>query len=123
VLLFVALVALGTFLDWELLVADSARKGISASILLVLAILTVAVYLLLMWLIAHRRSTAAKWIWIVITIFSLIMTLVNFSDMLRASTLSTVMQIAQALLVIVSVWLLFRPDASAWFRKGDAPAN
>lgn len=122
VLLIVVLMVLGTVLDWEMLVADSARKGVGSTLVMVLAVVSVGIYLLLMWLIAHRRSVAAKWIYVAIAVIGLTMAALSFDSLMRASAVLLVIQVAQILLTLISIWLLFRPDTRPWFGKDASPA-
>ncbi|HYJ28873.1 MAG TPA: hypothetical protein VEW25_00855 [Allosphingosinicella sp.] len=104
-------------LGWDALVAESARYGMGESTLIAIYAATVAIMLLLLWLIARRGSNVARWIWVVLCVGGLAVSLWDIGAMSRMALPDMLMQAAQGLLTIVSIWLLFRPDANAWFAR------
>lgn len=75
------------------------------------------VNVLLWYFTARRRSVVAKWIITVFFVFGLVSVarfLFGNAPMPTSSSLSAVTVVMQA----VAVWMLFRPDAKAWF-EGD----
>ena len=71
--------------------------------------------LLLWWFAARRGSVVAKWI---IVAFFALGTLGLLNGLARGTTppgLGGVLSVANWVLQAVAVWLLFRPDANAWF--------
>jgi hypothetical protein len=76
--------------------------------------------LLLMWLIARRRSVVAKWIWILLSIAGLALMVPAIGTVLRGPLPDVLLQLAQLVLTLLSVWMLLRPDAAAWFRREPA---
>ncbi len=60
----------------------------------------------------------AKWIYVVITVLSLLGSLANPQALIAAGGASMLMSVAVILLSLLSLWFLFRPDAKAWFAEG-----
>ena len=81
------------------------------------------VFMLILWLLlwyftARRASEVAKWV--VVALFGLSVIGLPFTLMSYpiVGALSTVLSLAAFALTAYAVWLLFRPDARAWF-AGD----
>jgi hypothetical protein len=98
--------------------AQGSAMKIGGTFIIAVQVVFIAIYLLLVWLIARKGSPVAKWIYVVIAALVLILALVGIGKMAQYGTLSLVLAIAQHLLTIVSLWLLFRPDSKAWFAEG-----
>jgi hypothetical protein len=77
--------------------------------------LSVAVSLLLLYFIARRASDVAKWIFIVLFSLGAIGLIWNFSHRLAAPSWINGLSFLQIAIEAVMLWLLFRPDAKAWF--------
>jgi hypothetical protein len=81
-----------------------------------------AAILSLVWLIARRRNTLAKWLYVALNVARLA------GSILLPLAISDVppsfppIAWAQMLLIAISIWLLFRPDARSWF-VGASPVN
>jgi hypothetical protein len=120
VLLMLVLGLVSAVLSWDDMAIYLRRQGLGETFLYVAQAISIGITLLLLWLIAHRRSVVAKWIWIVLFVLSAAASVYNLSATLTLSRPMLVLQIVQWLLQIVSVWLLFRPDALAWFRGDSA---
>jgi hypothetical protein len=89
-------------------------------------LITIAVNLLLVWLIAYRASKIARWFFIllcVLDLLSLLFILFAQSTDLRASgDVVLGIELAIQLLQAIEIWLLFRRDARDWF-AGRAPID
>ncbi len=76
---------------------------------------SVAISLLLWFLISRKAITVAKWILTVLTVIGTLMIPLSLSEMglvpMIFTLVITVMQLA-------AVWMLFRPDAKPWFEHG-----
>ena len=76
---------------------------------------SVAISLLLWFLISRKAITVAKWILTVLTVIGTLMIPLSLSEMglvpMIFTLVITVMQLA-------AVWMLFRPDAKVWFEHG-----
>jgi len=82
--------------------------------------------LLLLYFIARRGSEVAKWILIILFAIGLIGVIHSGARLHVATTLSAVIlgvALVQLVLQAVCVWLLFRPDAKAWFKGVRAPED
>jgi predicted neutral ceramidase superfamily lipid hydrolase len=125
VLLSLALGILGTWLSWdkvEAIVAASG-SGMTTGTLIAIQAVTIALYLLLIWFIYAKGSPVAKWIYVVLCVLGLVVSLLGFRQTMAYGTLPAVLAAIQLLLSIISLWLLFRPDSKAWFSEGRGDPN
>lgn len=118
VLLSLALGVLNTFLSWDHTMAMLEEQGMGTGSVIGIQVVTTALYLLLLWFISRRASPVAKWIYIVLSVLGILSAVVGLGEVAKAGTLSLIISIVQYVLLIVSLWLLFRPDAKAWFNDG-----
>ena len=81
-------------------------------------VVMLVLWLLLWYFTARRASEVAKWV--IVALFGLSVIGLPFTLMSYpvVGALSTVLSLAAFALTAYSVWLLFRPDARAWF-AGD----
>ena len=83
-----------------------------------------AVITLLLWYFAARRaSVVAKWIIVVFFALGALSLLRQLAAGTIPSGLGGVLSIANFVLQAVAVWLLFKPDAKAWFATRGASAD
>jgi hypothetical protein len=89
-------------------------------LLAVVLAISVGLTLLLVLLISRRRSTAAKWILIVLFAIGLALSLPGaLAGGIDAWAVAAIVQVA---LQAYALYLLFTPPAVAWLRGTDAPA-
>jgi chromate transport protein ChrA len=120
VVLLIILLGLATVvMDYDGAYAPIRRLGYGENFFMAAYALSIAVIVLLLWLIARRASAVAKWIYVVIYAVALVLAALSFSDTLRLPPAKLILQLVQWALTIFSIWLLFRPDASAWFARSD----
>lgn len=74
--------------------------------------------LLLLYFISRKASPVAKWIYVVLTALGLVFGLAGIGQVLKGNSLSVILTIVQYVLAAASLYLLFRPDANAWFNDG-----
>lgn len=96
---------------------ESAAAGIElgGGVLLVGIAFSMAISLLLWFLISKKRIEFVKWILILLLLWSLVSLPQAFGDGLQAIDL---MGLASTIMQVIAAYFLFRPDAKAWF-KGD----
>ena len=83
-----------------------------------------AVITLVLWYFAARRgSVVAKWIIVVFFAFGVLVLLNSLSKGTVTPGLGGVLTIANTVLQAVAVWMLFKPDAKAWFADNGRAAN
>lgn len=121
VLLMIVLALVNAALNWEAMTAYVRAQGMGPTVLIVVQAFSVAVMLLLLWLIARRRSVVAKWIWIALVALGIAMAVPGLSETFDLPAATLIVQLVQWLLSLATVWLLLRPDASAWFAGRDEP--
>ena len=122
VLLMIVFGLAGALLRWDESVAYVAQQGYGEGLLIAIQAISFGLLLLLMWLIARRRSVIAKWIYVVLGVAGIALSVPSLGDTLGGPLPLLLLQVAQWVLTIVSIWLLFRPDAREWFAHDEAPA-
>lgn len=127
-LAFLAASAIGMIVNWSEAVAQlEVNPGVEQigldtmiTFTIVLSALSYAISLLLWWLAAWKRSEVAKWI---ITIFFVLFQVLGLLYGLAAVGFTPNLTLLIAVVCLVlnayAVWLLFQPDAIAWFKKQD----
>ena len=118
VLLSLAFGILSAFLSWDQIQANVAATGFGGGFVIGVQAVTIAVYLLLLWFISRHGSPVAKWIYVVLAVAGLLFGLAGIGQTFAMGAVSAVLTIVQYVLTLVSLWLLFRPDAKAWFAEG-----
>ncbi len=96
-----------------------AVMGTAIAILLVSAIIN----LLLWYFTARRGSVVAKWIIVVFFGLGALVLLRSLTNGMFMAGFGGVLQVAVFVLQAVSVYLLFRPDANAWFGDRNRAAD
>jgi hypothetical protein len=119
VLFSLLLAVVKSFMVWERLMAIVGVNGRSAGFIFATQAITCAIYLVLIWFTSRRGSPAAKWIYVVLAALGMLFGL--FRIELEARMYGTpylAITLIRYVLTAVSIWLLFRKDAKAWFRDG-----
>ena len=75
-----------------------------------------ALSVLLIWLIARKASRLAKWIYVLLAATSIIFQLLNPEWLFETGGTAASVILGQDLLILFALWMLFRPEANAWFR-------
>ena len=122
VLAALALGLLNTMLTWDQIKTTAADAGMGTGFVVSIQAVTIVVTLLLLWFIARKASPIAKWIYVVITVIGLVGGLFSVSALLDGGAVSVAIVAVQYLLLIATLWFLFRPDATAWFNDGRGEA-
>ena len=81
--------------------------------------------LLLWYFTARRASVVAKWIVVILFALGLISLLVNFQRAGLPTGVSGILALVALVMQAAAIWMLFRPDAKAWFSdgRGDVDPN
>jgi hypothetical protein len=126
VLLGILIGIANTWLSWgkmlALAQAQAAAQGsamkIGPGFLVGTQVVGIAIFLLLLWLIARKGSPIAKWIYVVLAVIGLIFAVIGIGKAAALGTVPLVLSIVSHLLTLASLWFLFQPDAKAWFSEG-----
>jgi hypothetical protein len=120
VLLSIGIGILNVFLVREQTAAALQAQGspIGSGTLYTVQAIMILLYLLLVWFISRKRSSVAKWIYVVLAGLGLAMGLAGLQSTLSLGTLPFLITLVQYAITLATIWLLFRPDATAWFRDG-----
>jgi len=120
VLLSIVLSLISVFVSWEqtqaMLSAQNSPLG-PTSILVTQGIM-ILLYLLLIYFIARKGSPVAKWIYVVLAGLGLVLGLIGIGQTFQLGTIPGVIALIQYVITAATLWLLFRPDAKAWFSEG-----
>lgn len=125
--LFFATIAFGLVgfaINWDTAMAQlNANPGLSqlgwdgATLMIGAYAMGLAINLLLWFFISRRASNAARWILTALTGYGLI-SLPFTLFMAPMPVVTMIVVLVSAVLQIAMLWLLFRPDAAAWFKHG-----
>lgn len=118
---YLASLALGmvnTAINWQGIkqsLENPALKdvGLGLGFMIGVLVFSMALSLLLWFFIARRPSTVAKWIYLVLAAFSIV-SIVSSLTTLPFGT-EVMLNVVAQLLQLYAAWLLFKPDAKAWF--------
>lgn len=119
VVLIILLGLVTTAFTWNTAVAMARQQGLGTGFVIGAGAFSLALNLLLLWLIARQRSVVAKWIYILLSLGGLALALVGGRALANLPTPLLLLNAAQWLLSLVSIYLLFRPDTRAWFGGTD----
>lgn len=123
VIFSIVLGLINTVLIWDRLTSAVAVSGMGTSFVVTVQAITIALYLLLIWFISRKGSVVAKWIYVVLAAIGLVFGLLGIGQVAALyGNVALIITIVQYLLTLVSIGLLFRPDANAWFR-GERPSD
>lgn len=92
----------------------AATAGRGPAFIVVTALLTFGLLFLFVWLIAYRRSSVAKWIFVALNALGLLAFLNLTRMMAQNGALSISITVVQSSLQLFSIWMLFRRDARDW---------
>jgi len=115
------------WLDWDRLLRKAAPKAYlyrdpiaakAASFsMTVIAIVTLLVMLLLVWLIARRRMNWARWIFAALFVLGAPFALMGYPEMFSANPAAGALSVAQLVMQIAALALVFSPSARPWFAR------
>ncbi len=120
VLLGILLGIINSFLVWDQMQAALGAQGtaVGSGTVVTIQAITIALYLLLVWFISRKGSPIAKWIYIVLAGIGLIMGIMGIEQTMAFGSLAMLLTLVQYAITIATIYLLFRPDAKAWFSDG-----
>ncbi len=128
VLLGILIGIVNSAMSWDKMMAAQQAKlaaqgqermiGMLPSLTIGIAVVFVAIWLLLVWLISRKGSPVAKWIYVVLSVLTLIGAIWGIGKSASYGTVPLILAIVQHLLTLASLWFIFQPDAKAWFAEG-----
>ena len=121
---------IGVALSWSSLTAMAGNQpgvpeSVGSGILIGALIFGFLVPLVLLYFIARRASNIAKWIFVVLTAFSVYSFIATISNPAVPQGILLAVNVVSLVLTLYCAWLLFKPDAKAWLEsKGvDGPGD
>ena len=131
--LYIAVIVIGVIgvaLSWNSLSAmaetqPGVPESMGSAILIGALVFGFLIPLLLLYFIARRASNIAKWIFVILTAFSVYSFIATLSNPMVPKGLLLAVNVVSLALTLYCAWLLFKPDAKAWLEsKGaDGPAD
>ena len=106
-------------LQWNRLVAQASAMG-GARFVLFGQIVTFAILVLLIWLVARRRKNWARLLMLVMFVLGLPFSARMLIQMLPTEPLSVALSSVQLLAQIVAFFLIFTGNARDWFKTAPA---
>jgi hypothetical protein len=101
--------------SFALIEQDAAILGFGSGFSFAVTLFSMAIPLLLWFLISRRASNVAKWILVVLTVIGLLLVILTFPSQVEQGILSLILVMAMNVLQIVAITFLFRRDARVWF--------
>ena len=121
---------IGVALSWSSLTAMAGSQAgvpesVGSGILIGALIFGFLLPLLLLYFIARRASNIAKWIFVVLTAFSVYSFIATIANPAVPKGILLAVNVVSLVLTLYCAWLLFKPDAKAWLEsKGaDGPGD
>ena len=114
VILGILLGVAGSVLNWGRTLAAVRQFGFGAGFVIGVQAASIVLVLLLVYFIARKASTVAKWIFVVLVLLG-VLNILRGAGLLLSMGPSALLSVAQMLIQLFAVWLLFRPDSAAWF--------
>ncbi|MDG5488271.1 hypothetical protein NYR55_06520 [Sphingomonas sp. BGYR3] len=105
-------------LDNPAFAANPEMAGMIPGILGGVTLVGVLFSLLFWWLVSKRASTVGKWIITILCAISVLSLPLAFINMAQTGMLNTIINVVVVGLTLAATVMLFRADATAWFR-GD----
>ena len=114
-------------LSWQqgqaLLNNNADARAVGQSVIYVSIFIGLLIPLLLWYFTARRASVVAKWIVVILFVLGLISLVVNFKQTVVLTELAGILGLVGLVMQAAAVWMLFRPDAKAWFSDGRGEVN
>jgi hypothetical protein len=100
------------------LYAMAAAAGRGPGYIITIQVVTMALLLLLIWLIAFKRQNWARWVWLVMFVLGMPGYAIVFKNLMGIS-LTGAISLMQLVLQLVALYSIFTGNARAWFRRGE----
>jgi hypothetical protein len=105
-----------TWIDWEDQIAGVRAAGFTAAVAPLTLGFALAILLLLIVLISRRGSAIAKWVFVALFAFGLVVSAPQVMDALDRGLVG-LLQLTQLVVQGMAVYFLFTPEANDWFRR------
>ena len=113
-----------TFALWGDTAAAVEATGTSSNAILGVTIVFFLAYAVILWFITRQRSKVAAWIYVALSVLSILTQLVGFPALLMLEPLMMMLSLVQLALAIASLVLLAKKESRDWLSgKDDTPYN
>ena len=106
-----------TGLEWESQIAGARASGMPPAAVPITLAFSLAVLLLLIFLISRKASVIAKWILVILFALGLVVSVPQVLEALDRGLVG-LLQLTQLVVQGMAIYFLFTPEANDWFRKG-----
>jgi hypothetical protein len=106
-----------TWIDWEDQIAGARAAGLPPSVIPITLAFSLAVLLLLIFLISRKGVGIAKWIFVALFALGLVFSVPQVLGALDRGLVG-LLQLTQLVVQGMAIYFLFTPEANDWFRKG-----
>ena len=106
-----------TWIDWDGQIAGVQASGFPPAVAPITLGFSLAVLLLLIFLISRKGIAIAKWIFVALFALGLLFSVPQVMDALDRGLVG-LLQLTQLVVQGMAIYFLFTPEANDWFRKG-----
>lgn len=103
------------------MLGDLGLDGGAMGFVIGIPLILFALYGVLVYFVARKASSAARWIYVVLAGLGLAFGVAGIGQLMNYPMLMVLSTVLQHGLTAYSLYLLFRPDSLAWFAQGAAP--
>ena len=106
-----------TWIDWDDQIAGVRASGLPSSVVPITLGFSLAILLLLIFLISRKGVGIAKWIFVALFALGLVFSVPQVLGALDRGLVG-LLQLTQLVVQGMAIYFLFTPEANDWFRKG-----
>ena len=107
-----------TWIDWKDQIAGVRANGLPPEVVPITLAFSLAILLLLIFLISRKGIGIAKWIFVALFAVGLVFSVPQVLGALDRGLVG-LLQLTQLVVQGMAIYFLFTPESNDWFRKGD----
>jgi hypothetical protein len=107
-----------TWIDWKDQIAGVRASGLPPEVVPITLAFSLAILLLLIFLISRKGIGIAKWIFVALFAVGLVFSVPQVLGALDRGLVG-LLQLTQLVVQGMAIYFLFTPESNDWFRKGD----
>jgi hypothetical protein len=102
---------------------DRLSKMAPVGFVILVQVLTLAVLVLMVWLVARRRKNWARWLMLILFIVGIPLAVPTILKTLQTDILSGGIGVVQIFLQLAALYCVFTGDAREWFQTSGTPST
>ena len=106
-----------TWIDWDKQIASAQASGLAPAVVPITLGFSLALLLLLIFLISRKGLAIAKWIFVALFALGLVFSVPQVIQALDRGLVG-LLQLTQLVVQAMAIYFLFTPEARDWFRTG-----